>query len=134
MTKESIGELTGKIIGERVIAGECCPKIESTFKETGKILDVDVADIGTFWSIIKENGGMYGEGQGIIMTENGDVVNWKGYGIGKMKGKGVEYIASIFYHTSSEKFKRLNNTMGIVKFSIDDEGNTHDKLWGKEME
>jgi hypothetical protein len=134
MTKEPIGEFTGKIIGTRVIAGECCPKIESTFKETGKIFDVDVTDIGTFWSVFKENGGMYGEGQGIITTDNGDVVTWRGCGTGKMKGKGAEYIASIFYHTSSKTFERLNNIMGIAKFSIDEEGNTHDKLWGKEVE
>jgi hypothetical protein len=35
--------------------------------------------------------------------------------------------------TSSEKLSRLNNIMGIVKYSIDAEGNTQEKIWGMEI-
>jgi hypothetical protein len=134
MTKEMIGELTGKITGNRVLPMECCPKMESSFHDVGKLLDVEVTNIGTFWTLFKEDGGLYGEGRGIVMSDEGEIVTWTGRGIGEKKGKGAEYIASIFYNTSSEKFKRLNNIMGIAKYSIDEEGNTHEKLWGKEVE
>lgn len=129
MLGEVIGELTGKITGMRVLPMECCPKIESTFQDTGKILDVDVTDIGTFWSLFKEDGGIYGEGRGMFMTNDGEIVTWTGQGIGNMKGKGSEYRASIFFNTSSKKLANLNNTMGIVEYSVDEDGNTHERLW-----
>ena len=129
MLGEMIGELTGKITGTRVLSVECCPKIESSFQDMGKILDVDITDMGTFWSIFKEDGGLYGEGQGIFMTNDGEIVSWTGQGIGKMKGKLTEWRVSVFFNTSSEKLQRLNNTMGVAEYSIDEEGNTHETLW-----
>lgn len=129
MLGEMIGELTGKITGNRVLPNECCPKMESSLQDMGKILDVDVTDIGTFWTLFKEGGGLYGEGQGILMTNDGEIVTWTAQGIGKMKGKGTEYRASVFFNTSSKKLERLNNTMGIVEYSIDEVGDTREKIW-----
>lgn len=124
-----IGELKGKIIGMRVLSTDCCPKMESTFQDVGKILNIEVKDIGTFWSIFKEDGGYYGEGQGILMTNDGEIVSWKGQGLGWMNGKITEYRASLFFNTSSKQLERLNKIMGIVEYSIDEEGNTLEKLW-----
>ncbi len=129
MLGEMIGELRGKITGNRVLSVECCPKIESSFQETGKILDIDVTGIGTFWGIIKEDGELYGEGQGIITTSDGENATWEGQGIGKMKGKGTEWIASIFFNTYSNKLSHLKHVIGLVEFQIDEEGNTHDNIW-----
>jgi hypothetical protein len=129
MLGEIIGELKGKITGTRVLSVECCPKIESSFQEMGKILDVDITGMGTFWSIFKEDGGLYGEGQGVFFTNDGEMGTWTGQGVGKMKGKGAEYRASVFFNTSSKKLARLNNIMGIAEYEIDDEGNTQEKLW-----
>ncbi len=66
MLGELIGEFKGKIIGMRVLPIECSPKMESSFRDIGKILDIDLTDIGTFWSLFEEDGGIYGEGQGIL--------------------------------------------------------------------
>lgn len=129
MLGEIIGELTGKMTGMRVLPMECYPKIESSFQDIGKILDVDVSDIGTFWTLFKEDGGLYGEGQGILMTNDGEIVSWAGQGVGKMKEKGSEWRVSVFFDTSSKKLNRLNNTMGVAEYSIDEEGNTHETLW-----
>ena len=129
MLGEMIGELKGKITGNRVLSVECCPKIELSFKEMGKILDEDVTAMGTFWAILKEEGKLYGEGQGVITTKNGEIVTWTGQGIGKMKGKGAEWRASIFFNTSSQKLARLNNIIGVVEYEIDEDENTQEKLW-----
>jgi len=129
MLGELIGELTGKMTGFRVLPAECCPKMESSFQDIGQILDIGVSNVGTFFTIFKEDGGLYGEGQGILMTNDGEIVTWTGQGVGKTKGKMAEWRASVFYNTSSEKLARLNSTMGIVEFSIDEEGNTHEKIW-----
>ena len=124
-----IGELKGKVTGNRVLSVECCPKIESSFQDSGKILDVEVTDMGTFWTIFKEEGGLYGEGQGIFFTSGGEIVTWTGQGVGKMKGKATEWRGSVFFDTSSEKLARLNSTVGVFEYEIDEEGNTQEKLW-----
>jgi hypothetical protein len=129
MLGEIIGELKGKITGTRVLSVECCPKIESSFQDMGKILDIDITDMGTFWSMFKEDGGLYGEGQGVLFTNDGEMVTWTGQGVGKMKGKGAEYRVSVFFNTSSKKLAHLNNIMGVAEYEIDDEGNTQEKLW-----
>ena len=129
MLGEMIGELIGKITGNRVLSVECCPKIESSFQNMGKILDIGVTDIGTFWSIFKENGGLYGEGQGVVMTEDGENVTWTARGIGKMKEKGAEYRGSVFFNTSSQKLARLNSIVGVFEYDVDKEGSTQEKLW-----
>lgn len=128
MLGELIGEFKGKIIGMRVLPIECNPKMESSFRDVGKILSIDLTDIGTFWSLFEEDG-IYGEGQGILTTNDGEIVTWTAQGIGKMKGKGAEYRGSVFFTTSSNKFENLNNTMGVFEYSIDDEGHTHEKIW-----
>ena len=129
MLGEMIGELNGKITGNRVLSVECCPKIESSFQDKGTILGIDVTDMGTFWSIFKEDGGLYGEGQGILFTGEGGIVTWTAHGVGKMKGKAIEWRGSVFFNTSSEKLARLNSTMGVFEYGIDEEGNTQEKLW-----
>lgn len=129
MLGEMIGELKGKITGNRVLSVECCPKIESSFQETGKILDVEVSVMGTFWAIIKEDGKLYGEGQGIITTNDGENVTLKAQGIGIMKGKGCDWKVSIFFNTYSKKLARLNDIIGMGEFQIDEEGNSNDKIW-----
>lgn len=129
MLGKMIGELTGKIVGNRVLEAECCPKIESSFQEIGKILDMEVTGIGTFWAIIEEGGNLSGAGQGVLTTNEGEMVSWIGQGIGKMKGRGSEWRASIFYNTHSEKLAHLNDIIGLVEYEIDEEGNTKDKIW-----
>jgi hypothetical protein len=129
MLGEMIGELKGKITGNRVLSVECCPKIESSFQDSGKILDVDITGMGTFWSIFKEEGGLYGEGQGVFFTNDGEIVTWTASGVGKMKGKVAEWRAAAFFNTSSKKLSHLNNIIGIAEFEIDDEGNIQEKLW-----
>lgn len=129
MLGEMIGELKGKMTGNRVLSVECCPKIESSFQDMGKILDVEVTNIGTFWYIFKEEGGLYGEGQGVLFANDGEIATWKAQGIGKVKGKGAEWIVSVFFNTSSKKLARLNDIIGLGEFQIDEEGNSHENIW-----
>ncbi len=37
-----------------MLSVECYPKIESSFQETGKILDVEITGMGTFLAILKK--------------------------------------------------------------------------------
>jgi hypothetical protein len=67
MLGDQIGEVKGKITGQRVLDVEG-PKIEYSFSANGKMKDVDIVHMATFWTIPRGNGILYGEGQGVITT------------------------------------------------------------------
>ncbi|HLB71758.1 MAG: hypothetical protein OIN88_07005 [Candidatus Methanoperedens sp.] len=126
-----IGETQGKITGNRVLPSDGqAPKVESSFQDSGKILGVEITNIGTYWSIVR-GGGLYGEGQGIIMTRDGEMAYWTGQGVGRFTGRGSASIwrGSLFYQTSSQKLAHLNSIAVVFEYEVDENGNTHDKLW-----
>ncbi|HSN96376.1 MAG TPA: hypothetical protein VLR10_04230 [Nitrososphaeraceae archaeon] len=65
------------------------------------------------------DGSLYGGGQAVLTTNHGEIVTWKGIGVGKPKGKcmaiswcGAKAKAS---QTSSQKLSRLNNVPLVLK-------------------
>src|SRR5512137_3053529 len=89
MIGDMIGELSGKIVGQRIIRrynGEL--KIEKSLESKGKVLGMDV----TFYATVKfrerPQGGMYASGNGIMMTMKGEKVILHGSGI-SIEGKGA---------------------------------------------
>ena len=90
MLGEQIVEERGKLTILRVLPSEGGgPRVEVSFQATGKILGIDSTDMGTYCSVLGEDGVLRGEGQGIIMTGQGDVVTWSGQGIGRLTGQGT---------------------------------------------
>jgi hypothetical protein len=131
MLGEKIGEETGRITGRRVLPDEGMgPKVEVTFEGKGLILGVETADIGTYWSIVRPDGTLYGEGQGVIMGKNGEGASWKGGGVGKFTGGGGTSIrGAIYFNTSSPKWVRLNGVAVLFEFETDPDGKTHTVDW-----
>ena len=129
MLEEIIGELRGKVTGHRVSSVESFPEVESSFQDMGKILGVEVRDVGTFWHIFKEAGIFYGQGQGVLFTKDGETVTWTAQSMGGARGEGSEWRASILFDTSSKKLSRLNGITGIAEYEIDKDGNAKEKIW-----
>ncbi len=130
MLGEQLGELRGKRTGRRVLSVDGGFKVEVAFESTGRMLGVDTMEIGTYWSVSRPDGSMYGEGQGVVMTHDGEVATWKGGGVGKFVGGGaVSFRGAIYYTTASQKLARLNGGATVFEFDADSEGNTHSKLW-----
>ena len=131
MLGEMLGETQGKITGQRVLPVECCPKIEISFQDAGKILGEEITEIGTYWSAVKEDGTLYGEGQGCYMTKDNEIVTWTGQGVGKFTGKGAtSWRGSLYFQTSVKKLAMLNNIGGVFEYEVDEKGNTSAKIWG----
>jgi hypothetical protein len=134
MLGELIAEARGKITGQRVLDVEG-PKIEYSFFATGKMKDVDITHMATFWTTPRGNGILYGEGQGVITTKDGqDMATEIGHGIGGFTdgGKKVKFRGSFFYRAlslTSGKLAFLNNTVGIFEYEGDESGNTLHKVW-----
>jgi hypothetical protein len=131
MLGELISEAAGRRTGRRVISGPSgAPRVEVSFEDAGKLLGFDANNIGTYWADVRPDGTIYGEGQGVNVTSEGDAVSWKGAGTGVFRGGGaVGYRGSIHFFTASPKLSRLNSVAGVFEFEVDAAGNTNAKIW-----
>lgn len=130
MLGEAIGELHGKRTGRRVLSTDAGLKVEVSFEDSGKILGLGANNIGTYWATTRPDGSLYGEGQGVVVTEEGDMATWKGQGVGKFVGGGaVSYRGAVYYTTTSSKLATLNTIAAVFEFDVDASGNTHTKFW-----
>jgi len=129
MLGEMIFQGSGKRIVRRVLSSDPV-KVEVTFEGGGKLLGADAMEIGTYTAVIRADGTMYGEANGVVMTAAGDSLSWKGSGVGTFKERGaVSYRGAIYYHTMSPTFSRLNTVAGVFEFEVDEHGTTQSKVW-----
>jgi len=129
MLGELIYQGSGKRIVRRVLSTEPV-NVEVTFEGGGKVLGVEAMEIGTYTSVIRSDGTIYGEGAGVLMTTAGDSITWKGAGVGTFKERGaVSYRGAVYYHTASPKLSRLNTVAGVFEFESDESGNIQSKVW-----
>ena len=132
MLGEKFQEHTGKVTGVRVIPGdEHAPAVETSFQGIGKVYGIDVTEMGTYVSRLTDAGVFHGEGQGIAMTKDGEVISWKGTGVGKPTGKGLgtSYRYSLTFQTSSQKLAKLNSLLAVGEWEVDENGNTKGAGW-----
>ena len=133
MLGDQIGEEKGKITGQRVLDVKGgIPKLETSFSATGKFKAVEAIETGTYWSAPKPGGAIHGEGQGVLMSKDGqEMATWTGQGIGRFIGPGkIRFIGSLFFSTSSTgKLAFLNNLVGVFEYESDESGNTSSKVW-----
>ena len=129
MLGEMIGETTGKRIVRRVVSTDPL-RVEVSFEDSGKMLGVNTTGFGTYTSAVRPDGSIYGEGEGAYMTQDGELVTWKGSGLGTFKERGaVSYRGILYYQTASQKLARLNKVPAVFEYEIDPEGKTHSKSW-----
>lgn len=131
MLGEKIAESSGKVTSQRVLPNPGGgPKMETSFQATGKLVGVDFSETGTYWSAVRADGTLYGEGQGVVMSREGDIATWIGQGVGTIRKDGaVSYRGAVYYQSSSPRWSRLNSVAGIFEFEVDAQGNTRAQLW-----
>ena len=132
MLGEMLGEERGKVTGYRVLPSEGQgPKVEVSFQASGRILGIETTDRGTYWSVVRPGGALYGEGQGVLMTKDGEMASYSAQGVGRFTGKGggVSWRGAIYYQTASQKLARLNGIAVIFEYEVDENDNTHVKFW-----
>ena len=131
MQGDKIGEESGKVTSQRVLPNPGGgPKMETSFQASGTLLGTGHTTTGTYSSIVRPDGTIYGEGQGIVMSKDGDMATWVGQGVGTIKKDGaVSYRGAIYYQTSSAKWSRLNSVAAIFEYEVDAQSNTRAQLW-----
>ena len=118
----------GKITSETVLEG---PTVQTSFASngtvTGGVTNVNVTEIGTYTTTPRADGILYGEGQGVITGENGEIVTWDSQEIGSTAPSGeITFRGSIFFRTLSPtgSLGFLDNMVGVFIFQVDPSGNT----------
>lgn len=131
MQGDKISESTGRITSRRVLANPGGgPKMETSFEASGTLLNVDEKETGTYWSVVRPDGTLFGEGQGVLMGKGGEMATWVGQGVGTIKQDGgASYRGAIYYQTSTQAWARLNSVAAIFEFDVDADGNSRSQLW-----
>ncbi len=131
MQGDKIGEESGKVTSRRVLPNPGgSPKIETNAQTDVTLLGVKATNTITYWSVVRPDGSLYGEGQGIAMSKEGDLATWVGQGVGVFNKDGsVSYRGAVYYQTSSPKWSRLNTVAAIFEHEADAEGNVRSQLW-----
>jgi hypothetical protein len=80
MLGEQIYEHKGKVVAQRVLDLDkegggreegLLPKIETTFSADAKVKGtIDINEVGTYWSVVRPGGILYGEGQGLYTAKD----------------------------------------------------------------
>jgi hypothetical protein len=129
MLGEKISETKGKRLVRRVLSVDP-PTAEVSFEDSGNTLGIATTGMGTYTSVVQPDGSIYGEGQGMTMTSDGEAVTWKGSGVGKFgPGGAVSYRGMLYFRTASQQLARLNNTCGVFEYEVDASGGTTSTVW-----
>ena len=129
MLGDMIGETIGKRVVRRVLSTDPLT-VEVSFEDSGKMLGTGTTGFGTYSSVLRPDGSVLGEGEGAFMTQDGELVTWKGSGQGTFKEKGAVSYRGILYHrTASQKLARLNAAPCVFEYEIDPEGGTTARFW-----
>ncbi|MDP9480982.1 MAG: hypothetical protein M3R38_35845 [Actinomycetota bacterium] len=133
MLGEQLGEASGTVTGVRVLgAGGEDHKLEVSFRGRGEMLGVGITDMGIFVQTIRPGGVLIGEGSNVLMlTDDGETVSWKGFGVGRPTGPGFSSSWGVAgsAHTASRKMARLNAVATVVEFEVEEDGSYRWKLW-----
>lgn len=131
MLGEKIGENTGKVTAQRVIPNPGGgPKIETSFQASGRLLGVEETEMGTYWSVLRPDGTLYGEGQGVLMGKDGETATWVGQGVGTFgKAGAVSYRGAIYFQSAHPKWSRLNSIAALFEYEVDGQGNNRSQLY-----
>lgn len=134
MLGDKVWEGSGRTIGTRVVPGEDYRyvKMEVSFEGSGKALGVDATNMGTFTAFERVPGQMYAEGQGILMTSDGEGAIWNGHGVGHATGDGMgmSFRYSVAWQASpTGKLASFNGALGIGEFESKADGSWTDSNW-----
>lgn len=133
MLGERIGEEHGKVTGRRVLPGDgqmSFVKMEISFETEVTLYGVSGMNVGTYLVYERGPGQMYAEGQGIVMTSEGEGAIWNGHGVGSMGQDGIMNVAaSVAFQTTSSKLSALNGILALVEHHTDMAGNASSVLY-----
>jgi hypothetical protein len=141
MLGELMLEHTGTSSNLRVLDA-ALQKREITVMGRGKIKEIEIDLLVTYWNIRRDDGTLYGEGQGIVSyKENKEAVAIVNeYGVGRTMNNKVVWRGVAFYRTttntnlsynsdSKELSSILHNSVGVFETDVEESGTVTQKVW-----
>ena len=125
-------EDTGTVTGIRVLSNDASgSKLEISLRTTGTIRGVAESTLWTYSQLIRPDGSIYGEGEGVMTTQDGDVIQLKGSGSGQAAAPGdtINFRTINFAHTASVKYADLNSIGLVGHYDVASDGSTVSKYW-----
>ncbi len=113
-----------KLIYQRVLNVIGNPQIEDSVIEHGLLSGVgNVTDIETWLNTYRTSNIIYGEGKGIMISADGQMAPWIGYGVGQIQNNGTMLFKDIifFSNNATGNMKFLDNVIGLYIAKV--EGN-----------
>ncbi len=123
---------TGQITGTRVLSADASgTKIELSLQLTGTIRGVAETTIWTYTTLTRPDGSIYGEGNGVMTTQDGDVINLIGHGSGQAVPPGgtTKFRTMLHPHTASAKYADLNSIGLAGEYELAPDGSAVNKCW-----
>jgi hypothetical protein len=129
-------EAKGKITNTRIIDSKG-PKTESSFIAYGRMKwDIEVMEIGTFWSIpLADDNKVYGEDRDILYVTEGSnniaAATARARVIGKpVSSKVMRFAGSVFFNAPlMGKLEFLNKVVGVFEAEVTDGVNLSIRKW-----
>lgn len=129
MLGEQIGELKGKVTGQRVLNVEG-PTMETNVSAKGTVKGAQVSVSLTYVARPSSTGVLHGRGQGVIMAGESEMAAYTGEGVGRITASGIKWRAALFYRTTSTgRLASINNVVGVVEAEVDNRGNFIERTW-----
>ncbi len=125
-------EQKGRITSQKEIGPD---KTEYSFSANGTMRgNLNITNIGTFWTTSRGDNLTYGQGQGVIMTKDGSSQEKANYtfviiGNTTQEGKPVFRGSSVYNTTATGMLAFLDNLIGIFKGENDEMGNFVSYEW-----
>jgi hypothetical protein len=126
MLGEKIGDERGKVTSRRILPGDDYRfvKMEISFESQITVYGMAGMAFGTYTVFERIPGQMYGEGQGVYMTNDGESAIWNGHGVGFGQADGsIKFAASIaFQANTTGKLARLAQCLVLVEHTAAADG------------
>jgi hypothetical protein len=124
-------EAIGNVVDTRVLNVIREPQLEYSIVENGTITGIgNVTNIQTWIDTLRTPKVTYGEGKGVMITDNGQRATWTGYDIGQLQNNGsiIYKGITIFNDNATEDMAFLNNLVGLHTTMVQD-NNQATKIW-----
>ncbi len=103
--------------------------IEYSIQGQGKLSGVELIQMTTNRSAA--SAGLYeARGNGIIVTNDGELIRWTGQGTGRPIGPGgASFRGARFYRTGSRELARFDGLVAVFEVEVDNDGSVTEKFW-----
>jgi len=121
----------GQITGVRVLPATAeGAHYEVSLTTQGTLEGTKYTAMWTYTQVQRQDGSIYGQGDGVLTTECGEVVYLKGSGSagGKQADGSVQFKIINHHHTASSKFAHVNGAAAVGVYHVAADGQTSAKI------